>query len=93
MTLGLEVFVQLVMAAIKTEPWLMEALPPPLTGTSIRILPRSSAFMPKPLSVTGLENAAVNSFFSFGNSMRSCGRFGPATLGKTVPRSSSNSCE
>ena len=29
----------------------------------------------------------------FGNSMRSCGRFGPATLGTTVPRSSSNSCE
>ena len=33
------------------------------------------------------------SLFSAGNSIRSWGRLGPATLGATEPRSSSSSCE
>ena len=54
---------------------------------------KSSAFLPNPLSATGLENEPTNSRFRFGSSILSCGRLGPATLGTTEPRSSSMSCE
>ena len=44
---------------------------------------RSSGFLPNPFSVSGRVNAARNSCLSFGSSIRSCGRFGPATLDTT----------
>ena len=43
--------------------------------------------------LTGFEKALINSCFIFESSMRSCGRFGPATLGPTVERSSARSVE
>ena len=45
--------------------------------------------LPKPLSFTGRWSALKNSRRRFGNSIRSCGRLGPATEGTTESRSSS----
>ena len=66
--------------------------------TSFAVLTRamvlkSSGFLANPFSVTGRVNAAKNSCLRFGNSIRSCGRFGPATLGTTLPKSSSRYAE
>jgi hypothetical protein len=88
MTVGLEVLVQLVMAAMSTEPW--PIFEPP---TSALTAAKSSAFLPKPFSVTGLLNEPVKLDLRCCSSMRSCGRFGPATLGTTVERSSSTTWE
>jgi len=72
-TEGFEVFVQLVIAAITTEPSLSVAFSP-----SISI---SAVFGP---SLSRPRKA----FFMSGRLMRSCGRFGPASEGTTVERSS-----
>src|SRR5208337_373966 len=73
---GLEVFVQLVMAAITTAP-LESSKPSPLffTGTFVAGVP----------STTLVKDA-----FAFLSATRSCGRFGPATVGSTLLRSSSS---
>ena len=88
MTVGLEVLVQLVMAAMSTEPCpIFEPLTSALTEA------KSSAFLPKPFSVTGLLKEPTKLDLRFCSSIRSCGRFGPATLGTTLERSSSTTCE
>jgi len=64
-----------------------------LSETSAHAVPNSSAFLPNPFSATGREKEPTNSCLSLGSSILSWGRFGPATLGTTAPRSSSMSCE
>ena len=44
----------------------------------------------KPLSAAGLENRLVNVLLTLPISMRSCGRFGPASEGATAARSSAS---
>ncbi len=84
-TLGFEVFVHDVIAAIRMSPLLT------LTWFVVtNCLSRSAAFLPKPLSLTAFENSSVKFDFTLPISMRSCGRFGPASDGATVPRSSVN---
>ena len=80
-TSGFEVFVQLVIAAITTEPF-ESSYESPLeaTATGAEVAPASiSSAM-----VARAEDCASLS------EMRSCGRFGPARLGSMVPRSSSS---
>jgi len=93
MTEGFEVLVQLVIAAMRTLPWPTLAEPWPFIDTSALAAPRSSGFLPNPFSATGRENEPTNSCFILGSSILSWGRFGPATLGTTVPMSSSMSWE
>ena len=50
----------------------------------------SPAGFAKPFSATGLAKSSVNLRLSEGSSTRSCGRFGPATLGVMRARSSSS---
>ena len=49
---------------------------------------RSSARLLKPFCEVGFENRSAKVFFTLPISMRSCGRFGPASEGATEPRSS-----
>src|SRR4029434_6982692 len=78
---GLEVFVQLVIAEITTEPWLSSNLPPFIcTATLLLALP---------LFIKD-GSASLKAFLLSVNGTRSCGRRGPAKLGTTLPRSSSN---
>src|SRR5688572_11508595 len=77
-TLGLEVLVQEVMAAITTSPWPRSCLRPG-TGTRFDVSP---AFLNSSLM------AAAKPDFTSLSSTRSCGRFGPASDGSTEPRSS-----
>ena len=49
---------------------------------------KSSGFLLNPFSETGLENNSAKLDFTWPISMRSCGRFGPASEGATVPKSS-----
>jgi len=72
-----------VIAAISTSPF--------FTSTPLLVVYcvfRSSAFFAKPFSATGFENRSVNVDLTLPISMRSCGRFGPASDGATVARSS-----
>lgn len=85
-------FVQLVMAAMSTEPVPTVAFFFEVIST-FTDFEKSLRVLPKPFSVTGRWNELKNSRRRFGSSMRSCGRFGPATLGFTVFRSSSMTCE
>ena len=82
-TLGFEVLVQLVMAAITTEPCsscvsVATAAPPPAAATFFTPFCRSGSAAGK--RRLGAASAAT----------RSCGRRGPARLGTTVARSSSS---
>ena len=83
-TLGFDVLVQEVIAAISTSPEPMS-----MPSLVLKRLPRSSLFLEKPFSAPGLENSSVNCVFTLPISMRSCGRLGPASEGATVERSSS----
>ena len=83
-TPGLEVLVHEVIAAIITSPE-----PTSRPSRVLKRLPRSSGFLEKPFSAAGLAKSSVNFAFTLPISMRSCGRFGPASEGVTVPRSSS----
>ncbi len=75
-TLGFDVFVQLVMAAMTTEPCVRSAiLPSTVTVTGLAAF----AFI--------LPSAAWKLAFDSVSFTRSCGRVGPARLGTTVPRS------
>src|SRR5690606_30126415 len=78
MTLGFEVFVQEVMAAMTTSPWPRSCLRP---STGARFF--SSAALLYSLSIAVVKPATTS-----GSAMRSCGRFGPDSDGCTVARSS-----
>ena len=87
-TPGLEVLVHEVMAAISTSPE-----PTSMPSLVVKRRARSSGFLVKPFSLAGLENSSVNLDLCAPSSMRSCGRFGPATEALMVERSSDSSCE
>src|SRR5688572_4959089 len=84
---GLEVLVQLVMAAMTTEPWRTLGSAGAVAGAAA------------PGGVVGFlglisEGRAVsNDFRAPDSGTRSCGRLGPATLGSTWARSSSITSE
>ncbi len=84
-TLGFEVLVHEVIAAMMTSP---EPMSMPSRVLKRRF--RSSLFLAKPFSATGLENSSPNLDFTAPISMRSCGRLGPASEGATVDRFSSS---
>ena len=86
MTLGLEVFVQLVIAAMSTEPSVMVSLTSALLFTTTSAGLKDSA-LPKPPAFTSAPRRSRNFVFKAGTSMRSCGRFGPDTQGTTPLRS------
>jgi len=138
MTEGFDVFVQLVIAAMSTEPWPMS--PSMLgagagtesgvagllaisrscgirrtgrgtfrrdrilaaaagmemsvaVGRDVHSLGKFSRRFAKAIFSHRPRKSVVKFIFQLRNSIRSCGRFGPATLGTTLPRSSSRSCE
>ena len=97
MTDGLEVLVQLVIAAITTEPWRSScASPPSVTcaepaAAGSGAIGRAPAFGFAAASMPG--SAAANDRLTSLSATRSCGRLGPARLGWTVPRSSSSVSE
>jgi len=80
MTLGFDVFVQLVIAAIRTLPSRMSPVAEAAPGA-----------LPKPPSAAGFAREATNSCLSLGSSIRSCGRLGPALPGSTVPSGANHS--
>ena len=95
---GFEVFVQLVIAAITTEPSI--TVP---SGSSIAAAgfdPNGPEAASAEITVSGaafgfaadfnLGSASANDFFTSLSATRSCGRLGPARLGSTVARSSSS---
>ncbi len=96
MTSGLEVLVQLVMAAMTTEPWVMvDVLPSPsgqdaAVWVTVAVSVVRAASTPRPLGPTGAVRAFSNAGFMSERSTRSCGRLGPAREGTTVARSSSS---
>src|SRR5215472_647186 len=107
MTDGLDVLVQEVMAAITTEPWSTVVFVPSssvtLAGADARP-PKSAAtgsdagkVAATPLSkldaCTYEPSASRNEFFASASATRSCGRFGPASDGTTVDKSSSTFSE
>src|SRR5260370_17964427 len=90
MTVGLDVFVQLVIAAITTEPSRTRAAGLAASATTERPLtgPPSSDSL-ETASVSGfgpLPNAAVKLFHNFGSHAPSCGRLGPARLAPALFR-------
>ena len=80
-TEGLEVFVQLVIAAMTTEPWRSSPRSPPISSGTV--LARAA------VSGTNSRSASPQAVFTLPSGTRSCGRRGPARLGSTEPRSSS----
>ena len=128
-TLGFEVLVQLVIAAITTRPWsssklspssvtsIASSLPGAATAEPVsagRGLPRSSSCSSAGGSEAGKDSSIASSrplpicsaasgsnspiaprkaCLAWERGTRSCGRFGPAMLGSTSPRSSSSSSE
>ena len=90
-TLGLLVLVQLVMAAITTDPWWIVEVWPLLPVAVPCTVPLASSAGPskaKPRWAVGAVSAAANVSFTRDRGTRSCGRFGPARLGTTLARSS-----
>src|SRR5262245_55421190 len=93
MTSGLDVFVQLVMAAITTEPsrivpgasWtaVVGAFPSVLSG----MLACGAGFFAACAAAFIFGRASANDLRTSGRFTRSCGRAGPAMLGTTVDRS------
>ena len=83
-------FVQLVIAAITTAPWLiLLGVVPSACFTVPDALRIFSAGIPKPVLPKGAAMLLKNSAFTSLSSTRSCGRLGPAMLGCTVDKSSS----
>ncbi len=82
-TPGFDVFVHEVIAAISTSP-----LPRSKPSAVFTRVARSAGFLANPFSAAGLLKSDVKVDFSAGISMRSCGRFGPASEGLIVERSS-----
>ena len=83
-TEGFEVFVQDVIDAITTSPFLI-VVAFPFTLTAIGAFPV--------FSVKYVGSTLANSVFESVSEIRSCGRFGPAIDGTTVPKSSSTTSE
>src|SRR5581483_1550151 len=104
---GFDVFVHEVMAAITTEPWSMAVSVPSSRVTGTGFDARGSAStatgseagnVPStPLSrlTEGTYDGSTsrNAVFASASAIRSCGRFGPAIDGTTVPRSRVSSSE
>ena len=88
MTLGLEVLVHEVMAAISTSP--EPTSTPGPAGTRFASV---AGGRPKPLALTGALYDARKRLARSGRAMRSCGRLGPATEGTMPARSSLMTCE
>ena len=84
-TPGFEVFVHEVIAAISTSPLPIRMSPLPVGKRGMSV----AGALPYPPSATDFENSSWNFALTLPISMRSCGRFGPASDGATVPRSSS----
>ena len=86
-TLGFEVFVQLVIAATTTAPWsTCEAHAGACTATAAAAPPPPPFFFG---SASIAASDAPNDVLASLSGTRSCGRRGPARLGSTVARSSS----
>ena len=79
-TLGLDVLVQLVMAATTTAPW---SIASPCESAAAG----AAAGVFRSASICG--SAAANFAFAAESGTRSWGRFGPASDGSTLPRSRS----
>lgn len=91
MTDGLLVFVQLVIAAITTEPWFsVYSWFSKRKGIEVACL---SAGISKPLKPTLLLRHWLKSIFMSLTNTLSWGRFGPLKHDLTVPRSSSTTCK
>src|SRR5436190_2144537 len=94
MTDGLEVLVQLVIAAITTDPFSTLASGLAATATAARpLIGPPSSVRREIASGSGLGdlvNAVVKLFQTSGSATRSCGRFGPATLDRPSPQNSTN---
>ena len=90
---GFEVFVQLVIAAITTEP----SFSVPGGGAAVAVAAyghrRPSASAGFFAAAFSFGSASWNDFFTSVSATRSCGREGPARLGTTVARSSSSESE
>src|SRR5690606_36818477 len=94
---GLEVFVQLVIAAMTTDPSATDAAAlgcSMFSGGDSRTWPAGLPPSPMNREITLLStgnstpsNAALNDFGTSARDTRSCGRRGPATLGSTFERS------
>src|SRR5437879_12259447 len=95
MTDGLEVLVQLVIAAITTDPFSTLASGLAATATAARpLIGPPSSVRREIASGSGLGdsvNAAAKLFPTSGSAPRSCGRLGPATRASTLRRPSSRS--
>src|SRR5688572_32871196 len=100
MTLGFEVFVQLVIAATTTEPCASPSMPgtvPSSAATAAAERVDAGAVSSPALSATALglrsenisSSACWNLYLACRSDTRSWGRFGPARLGSTVDRLSS----
>jgi hypothetical protein len=82
-SLGVEVFVQLVMAAITTDPWVSSTSLPSIVARALAsTAPGFGAF------ASIFSSDPWNEAFDSVSLTRSCGRAGPARLGTTVARSS-----
>ena len=79
MTLGFEVLVQEVMAAMTTSPWPRSKFVPSTLWRSAIVSP----------CLNSLVIAAMNPALASVKTTRSCGRLGPASEGATSPRLSS----
>ena len=94
-TEGFDVFVQLVIAAITTHPSSSVAAGRCATATVARPSTGPPSWVRREIAsgsgFGGRVKALVKLFQTFGSGTRSCGRFGPATLGSTCVRSSSRS--
>src|SRR5687768_12752441 len=100
MTLGFDVFVQLVIAATTTEPCVNPSMPGTTASTEATAagaaVVRAAGALSSPGfadGAFGLRSASMTStacwnlYFACRSDTRSCGRFGPARLGSTVDRS------
>ena len=86
-TLGLEVLVQEVMAAIRISPFCRVRSLPSISYSSVKV----SEFLLKPSSDEDLENSSSKVDLTSVSLIKSCGRFGPATEGTIELKSSFNS--
>src|SRR5437660_12799750 len=93
MTDGLEVLVQLVIAAITTDPFSTLASGLAATATAARPLIGPPSSVRRAIAAGSglgdLVSAVVKLFQTSGSATRSAGRIVPATLDSTLPRSSS----
>ena len=87
-TLGLLVLVQLVIAANTTAPCPIWSAWP--CSRTVPVRARAAPSSAKPRLAVGAVSASANACFTCTSGTRSWGRFGPARLGTTLPRSSAS---